>query len=268
MRHAFWLVVIAFSLTALSGGFLSGRAAVPHFPSATSAPSPSGTVAIDPMGGVAQTDELAADEFAEDEAVALDGPGGTARDDATLAIVLIDAGHSQALESPFLSLNVPVTVVIDPDSPAAPAVAKAAIARGDSVYAQAHDPLSDAAVKRLHSRFPHIAGVAVRMRDSGLERDTARALRGAHLALLDEYGENDAARKMAAVNGVRYAARSITIDDHAEGTYVAYMLRQAVHLARGRTAVVMARPFPGTFRAFQDLFTRASRDGVKFARLP
>ncbi|HEY9181453.1 MAG TPA: divergent polysaccharide deacetylase family protein, partial [Candidatus Baltobacteraceae bacterium] len=268
MRQAFWLVVIAFAASALCGGFLSGRAAVPHFPAHGPAVPRSQASVIDPLHGIPVTDELAADDFATDEAVALEGPGGTARDDATLAIVLVDAGHSQVLEAPFLSLNVPVTIVIDPAAAAAAAIAKLARADGDAVYVQARAPLSARAALALRARFPRADGVAVRVEPDALPGpSTIRALRDTHLALLDEYGENAAVRKRAAAAGVPYAARSITVDDHAQATYVAYMLRQAVHLARGRRALVMARPFPGTLQAFRNLLARASREGVRFAGL-
>lgn len=266
MRHALWLIVIGFSLCALGGGFLSGRAAVPRFPSA---PPPSAVPAIDPMRGVPQTDELAADEFSRDDAVPVDTPGGTAREDATLALVIVDAGHSQALEGPFLALNVPVTLVVERGGPASAAMAKLAAASGDAVYVQAHTPLQPAEIEALRRQFPQAAGLAVRMDpDRGLGRAAARALRDAHFALLDEYGANAAARKTALASGVRYTARSITVDDHAERTYVAYMLRQSVHLARGRRAIVMARPFPGTLQAFRDLLAQARREGIRFAGLP
>lgn len=266
MRHALWLILIAFSISALSGGFFSGRAAVPHFGAAArgagTAPPPS---LPDLTQGVPQTDEIARDEFAGDEAVSLDTPGGNARDDARLAFVLVDAGHSAALESPFLSLSVPVTLVIDPRGAAAGAMVKLAHHQGDAIYLQAHAPLTAGEVAALRKAYPDAQGVAVRMPGAPLSESAAAALRANALALLDEYGESAPG---AAPKSVRFAARSVTVDDHAQRTYVAYMLRQAVHLARGRRAVVMARPFPGTLQAFQDLLTHASREGIRFVGLP
>ena len=266
VRHAFWLIVIGFSLSALGGGFLSGRAAVPRFPTA---PPPSAVPAVDTVRGIPQTDELAADQFASDDAVSVQTPGGPAREDATLSIVIVDAGRSQALEEPFLSLNVPVTLVVESGGTASLAMTKIAAASGDAVYVQAHAPLQASEVRALRQRFPQAAGVAVRIEpDTAVDAPALGALHASHLALFDEYGENAPLRKSALAAGVRYAARSVTVDDHAERTYVAYMLRQAVHLARARRAIVMARPFPGTLQAFRDLLARARREGIRFAALP
>jgi polysaccharide deacetylase 2 family uncharacterized protein YibQ len=267
VRHAFWLLVIAFSITALCGGYLSGRAAVPRFPSAAASATPIPVGAIE-AGPLTQTDELARDEFARDSAVILDTAGADPAKDATLAIVIVDAGHSVALESPFLNLGIPVTLVLDPAAPAARALGAAAHDRGDSVFIQARAPLTAAQVDAIHSRYPRASGVAVQIEGPGdLSHDSLMALHADGLHVFDEYGETNVPAHTRAA-GVRFTARSITVDDHLQRAYVRYMLRQAVHLARGRTAFVMARPFPGTLQAFEDLLARASRDGVRFVGLP
>lgn len=237
---------------------------MPRFPARRAAGTPS-VQAPDLGQGIPQTDEIARDEFAGDEAVSLDTPGGNARDDAQLALVLVDAGHSAALESPFLSLSVPVTLVIDPRGAAATAMVKLAHQQDDAVYLQAHAPLTPDEIAALRKAYPQAQGVAMRMAGTALSKAAAGALRANALALLDEYGESAAD---AVPSGVRFAKRSVTVDDHAQRTYVAYMLRQAVHLARGRRAIVMARAFPGTLQAFQDLLTHATREGIQFVGLP
>lgn len=268
MKHAFWLIVIAFSISAILGGFLSGRAAVPHFKAAAAA-IPRHTMPPGPASRAPRTDEVALDDFAGDPAVVSTAGGGGFRQNARLAIVIVDAGHSAALESPFLLLNVPVTLVVDPAGTAARKVMRLALQSGNRVYVQAQLPLTPAEVASIHAAFPAAAGLAIRVTDAGAVAAAARAaLRRAGLALFDELGEDRAIPARFAAAGIRYSARSITVDDHVQRSYVAYMLRQAVHLARGRTAVVMARPFPGTLQAFEALLTRARRDGVRFAGLP
>lgn len=215
----------------------------------------------------AAADETAHDQFASDSAVLLAASGEDIQDDAHIALVVVDAGRSRALESPFLALNVPVTLVIDPSGSAAQAMSALAHGRGDEVYVQIRGALTAHALGALRGRFPGMTGVAMRL-TGGVNRDELAALRAADLAFFDEYGVDDAAAARFAAAGVRYAARGVTVDDHAQRSYVTYMLAQAVHLARGRTAVVMARPFPGTLQAFEDLLARASRDGVHVVALP
>lgn len=266
MRYVFSFLVIAFSISALLGGFFGGRAAVPHFPAAT--PLPQGTLSPQLPRAGAPLDELAHDQFAGDAAVVLADSGAEVRGDARLALVIVDAGRSLALESPFLSLNVPVTIVIDPSGSAASSIAQLAVQQKDAVYVQLPDETVSAdELRALRGRFPGMSGVAMRLTrppDPG----ELSAIRTARLAFFDEYGEEDGAAARFASAGVRYAARSVTIDDHAQRSYVAYMLRQAAHLARGRAGIVMGRPFPGTFQAFQDLIAQASRDGIRIIGLP
>ncbi|HET9097085.1 MAG TPA: divergent polysaccharide deacetylase family protein [Candidatus Baltobacteraceae bacterium] len=265
MRHLLALAVIAFSVSALLGGFMSGRAAV-RFPAAP-LPSPQSTLSAQMLREAQAADEVAHDQFARDSAVTLASTDAQIGDEAEIALVIVDAGRSPALESPFLALNVPVTLVIDPSGGAASAMFALAQRRGDAVYLQTDGALRAHALDALRKRFPGLAGIAARL-NGGLPPGALAALRAANLAFFDERSVRpDAAAKFAAA-GVRYAARGVTIDDHAQRSYVTYMLAQAVHLARGRTAVVMARPFPGTLQAFEDLLARASRDGVRVVALP
>jgi polysaccharide deacetylase 2 family uncharacterized protein YibQ len=252
MKRAFWLAISAFAVTAISGGFLSGRAAVPRFPIAVPSASIAPAPPISITGSIPQTDELANDDFTNDAAVTVDGSAGDVRSDARLALAIVDAGHSAALESPFLGLGVPVALVVDPSGPAADQMVRAAHQSGQQVYMQARLPLRKAEIESLHA-----AGKGV-----------CAALRALNWSLFDEYGARSELAHRFSVCGVRYVARSITVDDHVQRTYVAYRLDQAVHLARGRTTVVMARPFPGTLRALQDVLARAPRDGIRFTRMP
>lgn len=244
---------------------MSGRAAVPNF-TAAPASSPQSTLSAQMLRDAAAADEVAHDRFASDSAVMLAASGEDIQDDAHIALVIVDAGRSWALESPFLTLNVPVTLVIDPSGSAASAVFQSARRRGDAVYVQTNGALTPSALRALQRRFPGVSGIAMRLTDGVRPGDLA-ALRAQHLAFFDEYGPDEGLEAEFSAAGVRYAARGVTIDDHAQRSYVAYMLEQAVHLARGRTAVVMARPFPGTLQAFEDLLARAPRDGVHVVAL-
>lgn len=265
MRHVLSVLIIAFSISALLGGFFSGRAAVPHL-HAISTPVPASPFAESPREA-APLDEVAHDQFAGDAAVALPPAGEDFRSEARLALVVVDAGRSLALEAPFVSLNAPVTFVIDPQGSAAQTIAQLALQRGDTVYVQVHELPDAVQLHALLRRFPGTMGIAIRLTQPP-QKSRLSALRAAGLRLFDEYGELDVAPAAPRSAGVRYIARGITVDDHAQRTYVSYMLRQAVHLARRRLAVVIARPFPGTLQAFQDLLARAPRDGVRIVGLP
>lgn len=268
MRSILWLVVIVFSLCALAGGFFSGSAAVPrislHFPS----PDPiASTQPLDvrPIRGleVPQTDEMALDDFVDDPAVVSGATTGDIQHEARLAFVLVGCGHSLALETPFLTLDIPLAVVVDPDGPAAHAIADAAKAAGKTTFVQLMPSLTRAQIDAAHALFPHALGVAARF-DSAPPPDVLRAIRRQRFSAFDEFGDLPRVRKLMRSAGIAYVSRTITIDDHLQPAYVQFMLEEAVHLGRGSAAVVMARPLPGTLQALQALITAAPRDGVAF----
>jgi polysaccharide deacetylase 2 family uncharacterized protein YibQ len=268
VRSILWLVIIAFSLCALAGGFFSGSAAVPrislHFPS----PDPIVSTApldIRPIRGleVPQTDEMALDDFVGDPAVVSGATTGDIQHEAHLALVFVGCGHSLALETPFLALDIPLAVVIEPDGPAAHAIADAAAAAGKTAFVQMTPPLTATQIDAAHADFPHALGVAARFEHAPAP-DVLRAMRRQRFAVLDEFGDVSHVRKVVQSAGIVYVSRTITIDDHLQPSYVQYMLEEAVHLGRGSAAVVMARPLPGTLHALQALITSAPRDGVAF----
>lgn len=268
MRSILWLVVIAFSVCALAGGYFSGNAAVPritlHFPSPDPLAS-TNPIDVRPIRGldVPQTDEVALDDFADDPAVVSGAVTGDIQHEAHLALVLVGCGHSFALEAPFLSLEIPVTLVIDPDGPAANAIAQAAAAAGKATVVQIALPFDPSQLPSVHANFPHARAVAARFEDVP-PRALLRALRAQRLAAFDEFGEDKRARAAMRAAGIQYVSRTITVDDHLQPAYVQYMLDQAVDLGRAAPAVVLARPLPGTLRALQALIAQSSRDGVSF----
>jgi polysaccharide deacetylase 2 family uncharacterized protein YibQ len=268
MRSALSLVIIIFALCALAGGYFSGSAAVPHIAFRMPTPDPVASVApveTRPIRGldVPQTDEMAYDDFAGDPAVVSDASGGEIQRDARLAVVLVGCGHSFALESPFLALDIPMTLVIDPDAPAAHAITGLARENRKIAIVQAAVPITPAQLDIVQHAFPDAAGIAARL-EVPPSANVLRELRARNLAVLDEYGDAPAVRFAMRKAGVRYASRTITVDDHLQPSYVQYMLDQAVHLGRGQGATILARPLPGTLRALAALIAQADRDGVEF----
>jgi polysaccharide deacetylase 2 family uncharacterized protein YibQ len=257
VRYAFWALLILFALCALAGGYFSGTAAV-------SVESP----AVESLRAfnAEQTDELALDDFAADPAVVSGASAGDLQSDAHLAIVLVGCGHSYALEAPFLTLDIPIAMVIEPDAPAARAIGDAAQRAGATTFVQATLAATPQQIIQMHGDFPRAAGLAARF-ERAPSRQILQAMRSLELAAFDEYGDAAHARKTVRAGGVRYVSRTITVDDHLQPAYVQYMLAQAVHLGRASRAVVMARPLPGTLRALQALIAEAPRDGIVFDRV-
>lgn len=268
MRTALSVLIIVFAICALAGGYFSGAAAVPHISFQLPTPDPvASTEPIDvrPVRGleVPQTDEIAYDDFAGDPAVVSGADGGSIERDARLAVVLVGCGHSVALESPFLALDIPLTVIIDADGPAARAIADTAKQNGKTTLIQAAWPIAPGDIAALRAQFPSAQGIAARLEDVP-PASVLRAVRSQKLVLFDEYGDAPGIARVMKKAGVRYISRTITVDDHLQPSYVQYMLDQAVHLGRGRGATVMARPMPGTLRALAALIAQAERDGVQF----
>jgi polysaccharide deacetylase 2 family uncharacterized protein YibQ len=265
------LAVIAFAVTAILAGYASGIASLAA-QTPVVAPSIPPPLSEGPIRGVrvAQSDELAADVFANDPVVAgAASATNRAGDDARLAFVIVGCGRSLALETGFVTLAAPLTLVIDPDAPLARDVARVAAANGKTVYIQLDAPPSAAQLRRLRSVFPSMRGVAARIDPSGSFEPVmfARALRGSGLRFFEEYG-NGAARAAFAREGIGYASRLETVDDHLEPGYVRFMLAQTVALARGAGAVaVLARPHPATLDALRTLLNRSRYDGIVFVGL-
>lgn len=286
MRTWLSLVVIAFSLAALAGGYFSGRSSVTAAQVIPALPVP-----IDEHGLSAPLQFArslhgmhslsAADETpppSDEQAVVSNDPGtGRLGDNATVAIVIENAGPSLKLESGFLNMPVPVTFAIDPAADEASEVAAAAFDRSKPVYilltmspAQTTAMLKKKIAKFV-SAFPSMSGIAVRFDDQYEKREAtvvAQALRDGHLHLLDLTGLEPAAERVLRTGGIMCRRRDVTIDNRDEAAYVGFMLAQAVQVARGRgTAVIVAHPYPGSLDALETLIGNRARDGVNFTVL-
>ena len=286
MRTWLSLAVIAFSVVALAGGYLSGRSSV----TPTQTASPPLPMAIDAQvaaqvrfaRSLHGAHSLAASEdvppIAGEDAVVSNAPGtGRLSDNATVAIVIEGAGPSLKLEDGFLNLPVPMTLVMDPAADEASEVAAAAFARGKGVYValplaplQTSRSLQMLIAKYLKT-FPSMSGVAVHFDDGYEDREAAvlaLALRDEHLRLLDLTGTGSAAQRELRTAGIEGRRRDVTIDNRDDPAYVNFMLAQAIQVARGRgTAVIVAHPYPGSLVALSALVQNSARDGVNFTLL-
>lgn len=256
------LLVIFFALGAIAGGFISG-ASVAHVR------SPAVAVVDVPASDVAsQGDETADDAFSDDQVDTVPQIDSRIDAEAHLAFVIVSAGHSVALESPFLALDMPLTVVVDPHGPASRTIAGLAQSAQKSVYIQLDDEdATGETIPALLNTFPAMRGVAARFAPgSALRaniRAVAKAAARAHLGVFDEFADDSHVRAAVVGFGASYAGRSLTVDNHLAPAYVAFMLDQAVRIARARPVIVMARPFPATLAAARRLAAASSKNGIE-----
>lgn len=269
----FSLLVIAFSISALIGGYVSGSASLAHLVSANAAPHAAASAeppVVRNLRGeqIAQTDETADDAFSDDVVDTV--PEAEARIDAVahLALVVVSMGHSVAIEAPFTQLPIALTCVIDPHAPSAHDVAEMAASAGKTVYVQLDPDAAPRDVQAVTSAFPSARGIAVRFAPGSRSEQILNAAAGSHLAVFDEYGTQPQAARIARHLNVAYTGRSITVDNHLASAYVDFMLEQAVRIARSQRIAVMARPVPSTLAAFQNLAYRAASTAVVAEGLP
>lgn len=255
------LLVILFALGAIAGGFFSGTS-VAHV---REAPVP--VVDVPASDVASQGDETADDAFSDDQVDTVPQFDSSIDAEAHVAFVVVSAGHSVALEAPFLALPLPLTLVIDPHGPESRSIAQLADSEGKTIYVQLGD--DDAAgdtIPALQKAFPAMRGVAGRFARGGALRANlsalAKAAARAHLSVFDEVADDPQVRATVVRAGASYAGRSLTVDNHLAPAYVAFMLDQAVRIARARPVVVMARPFPATLAAARRLAAAATRNGI------
>lgn len=285
MRTTLSLIAIVFSVVAIGAGYLSGRSSIvpahpaAALPAAQNVAMPAPAPLARSLRGAHSLD-LAEDAPAasdEDAVVANDPSTGSLSENATIALIIAGTGRSLKLESPFLDLPVPLTVIVDPEADDAQAVAAAAIDRGKTVYvrlpasAQTAAPALKSAVDRYRRLFPAFSGIAVRFDadDANAQaRLLARVLRGSSLGVLDLTGAGPVARALLSKADLHVRRRDVTIDNRDDAAYVKFMLTQAVQVARGRGgAVVVAHPYPQSFAALSRLVGNSGRDGVNFTAL-
>ncbi|GAC1355236.1 MAG: hypothetical protein NVSMB31_15650 [Vulcanimicrobiaceae bacterium] len=285
MRVAISLMVIAFSTLALAAGYFSGRSSV-SAPRTTNAHFSAPVEVRMPIPAAISRSLHGAHSFSTedlqpgiDEHAVLSHQASSGRlgESATVALVIMNAGRSLKLESGFIDLPVPVTILIDPQADEAKAVAQAANAEGKIVYAElAIAPGEDA--KRLKAELaavraalPAIAGIAVHFEGADQSKDVgnlAGLLRRSGLHVLDMTGIEPTALRVLKKDGIAVRSRDVTIDNRDEPAYVSFMLEQAVQVARGRgAAVIVAHPYPGSLTAIGTLLSRSGRDGVNFTAL-
>jgi len=287
MRAAASWLTIVFSITALVAGFVNGSATVaPAQELAQTKPdmrSPAARPFERTLHGAHSLADADDNERSLDDrdAVVASTPDRSVSidDDATLSLVLVDAGRSVMLESGFIELGVPLTVAVDPSGDAAKDVADLANGHGKSVFVELDAPTGpdsraafSAFVARVVKQEPYAAGIALRYVDGSdaleMGRLTAGVLRTTPYRVLDEPADDPALLRALERAGITAEARDVTIDSRDEPGYVRFMLRQAVWLSRsrGKTIVVM-HPYPQTLAAVRELIAHSDRDGVRFAAL-
>lgn len=255
MRNWFWSTLIVLALVAIVAGYVSG--------SGTAHPPPTvarGASHVAPARRPRIREVAVRDLFSRD-AVEIGHPlmARVGRRPQRLSIVVGLCGQSVAVESGFLGLGVPLTFDLDPHAAQAAAFAADVRAAGDRLYVHLERPPSASELASLRAQLGQFDGVASR-RSAGM----AAALTGQTLAFFDERGEADA--RPFRRDGVPFVQRDMTVDDRAQRSYIAYMLRRAAERSEYEGAsVTLMRPTPTSLAALVG-FLRDSHTDIVAAR--
>lgn len=237
----FSLTVIALSLAAILGGYMSGVNGAPVSPIVKLKPMPSPSVRAVRSGS---SDSGISDAFSDDDVV-IERPyvEQTHWIPATLSVVVGLCGDNAALDGAFLRLGMPVALDVDPHARDADRTARYVAAEHQLLFIHVTTAPSQDTLLRLRDRFGSYAGVASRT-DEGMPQ----ALNGTGLAFFDERG--DANRAEFAQNNVPIIQRDATVDDRTGNAYITFMLdRAALRSRRAGRLVVLMRPLPNTLAA-------------------
>ncbi len=253
MRNWFWSLAIAFALVAIVAGYLSGRgvASAPQMP-VPRAGRTSASARRPRISEVAVRDAFSSDP------VEIGHPrmARVGRRPQRLSIVVGLCGQSVAVESGFLGLGVPLTFDLDPHAAQAAAFAADVRAAGDRLYVHLERPPNASELASLRAQLGAFDGVASR-RSAGM----ASALTGHALVFFDERGE--AVARSFSRHHVPFVQRDMTVDDRAQRSYIAYMLRRAAERSayEGATVTLM-RPTPTSLAALVGFLREGNTDIV------
>lgn len=237
------LAVIALSLAAIAGGYMSGVSNAPVSPIVKLKPMPSPSVRAVRNGS---SDSGVDDAFSDDDVV-VDRPvvEQTHWISPSLSLVVGLCGDNAALDGAFLRLGMPVALDVDPHARDADRTARYVNAEHQLLFIHVTSPPSQDTLLRLRDRFGAFAGVASRNSEG-----MPQVLNGTGLTFLDERGDAD--RAEFAQNHVAIVQRDTTVDDRTANAYITFMLdRAAMRSRRVGRLVVLMRPLPNTLAALQ-----------------
>lgn len=272
MKHlgnAFWATVLGIAVLAIGGGFFGGqslqaRAMPAKMQVPEIAPVPIQRALVGARGPDGRLDpfEPTIDDAVVDRPAGWQiGPAPAESDPVRMAIVITGIGIDDTLDKRFEQIPYALTFAV-----AATGDPPSEVLRGDS-RALVVDADGARSVDQIMTRLQQLRAGGVLSPLAGYPPrpdPLTRKLAGSGAFVIDGMAGGspryfDAARD----DNVPAASRDIVIDAYDEEGYIAYMLRQAVHLAR-RTgvAIVVAHATPETFEALRTNLGRLAADNA------
>ena len=264
----FWGGILTVAVLSIAAGFLSGSSlpGARAMPAAIKvpeiAPAPIERSLFGARGHDASFEEF---EPTVDEPVVGRPPGWAPEtapaqsDTARLAIVICGMGADGTLDHRFSAIPYPLSFAV-PANGSVPSDVQRTDGRAMLVEADASTPLD-----RLSERFAavHAGGVITPLAGEPSNAEALVTLLAGSKAFLIDGMANGSPQFYDAARDERVAAasRDIVIDAYEEQSYVEYMLRQAVRLAR-RTGVAIAvgHAYPETYEALRRNLERLVAD--------
>jgi polysaccharide deacetylase 2 family uncharacterized protein YibQ len=275
---AFWSIVLIGSTVSIGAGFVGGRSiglagALPvadRHGQEDELPAPIrqrlvrrslfGAHSLDAAG--------AADPYGDPELGVTERRRSTVfdprNDRAKIAVIVIDAGRAGPGLDPFVGSSLPFTMAVAPGDDDAQSTAEAIVAAGKTVVVDASAAPAASVARLLHT------GAAGVMASLDLRRAT-NLLRGIDrnaLVVDASLAEDDDVARAAHNLHRRLYVRDVIADARDDGTYVDFMLRDALALAQKTgSAIIAVHARTQTFNALSRFADRASRDGADIVAL-
>jgi len=192
-------------------------------------------------------------------------PAGFDRDDrAKIAVIVVDAGRAGPGLGPFVNSSIPYTMAVAPGDDDAQSTAETIVAAGKTVVVDA----SHASPARVDALLHAGARGVIASLDERRATDLLRAIdRDAFVVDASLAEDDDVLRAAHALHRHAYE-RDVIADARDDGTYVEFMLRDALAIAqRTGTAIVAIHARTSSFDALARFADRARRDGADIVAL-
>jgi hypothetical protein len=275
---AFWSIVLIGSTASIGAGFVGGRSigsagALPvadrrHLDDALPPPMRQRLMRRSLFGAHSLDAAGATDPYADPELAVTDRRRSTAfdprNDRAKIAVIVVDAGRAGPGLDPFVGSSLPFTLAVAPGDDDAQSTAESIVAAGKTVLVDASGA-SRAGVARLLR-----AGAAGVMASLDLRRatDLLRGIDRNAVVVDASLAEDDDVASAARALHRHLYVRDVIADARDDGSYVDFMLRDALALAQKTGfAIVAVHARTETFNALSRFADRAGRDGADIVAL-
>lgn len=223
-------------------------------------------------------------------AIAKKAKPAPARIAARAAIVLDDWGYNTRNISALFGLGEPITISVLPNLPFSKRIAQEAHSSGIEVVLhlplEAHDSKKSpekttiytymkrkdvlVTLQKAFESVPNIKGVSNHMGSKATEDEKFMRLlfgqfKKKNLYFLDSLVTNNSVcQRVAADTGIRFAARSVFLDNNNDIEYIKGQLRQLLYAAKQRkTSIGIGHDRALTIRVIKEMLPEFQREGVK-----